>query len=132
MSQPFEIIEVQTREYSRFNTRGTQGKVNLNQPPETPLPDPGCTFVDDMNNLFDHVLQDVGDADTDGITIHNEVNQSDTPTGFSFRRNYELSSDVIWSVFDKVSQSNARLNATDTDRNGLFRHNACTIWWGRN
>ena len=49
------------------------------------------------------MLEDVGDGDMDGITIHNKVNQRDTPLGFSFRRKDQLSSDVIWSVFDKVS-----------------------------
>jgi hypothetical protein len=65
-------------------------------------------------NLFDRVLENVGDADMVGITIHNDVNQSDKPIGFSFRRKDQLSADVIWSVSDKVSQSNARFNATDT------------------
>ena len=60
------------------------------------------------------MLEDVVDADMVGITIHNEVNQSDKPIGFSFIRKDQLSSDVIWSVFDKVSQSNARFNVTDT------------------
>jgi len=60
------------------------------------------------------VLEDVGDAEMVGITIHNEVNQSDKPIGFSFRRKDQSSADVIWSVFDKVSHSNARFNATDT------------------
>jgi len=49
-----------------------------------------------------------------GITRHNEVNLSDKPIGFSFRRKDQVSSDVIWSVCDKVSQSNARFNATNT------------------
>jgi len=49
-----------------------------------------------------------------GIAVHNEVNQSDKPIGFSFRRKDQLSSDVIWSVFHKVSQSNSRFNALDT------------------
>ena len=115
--QTFEILEVQTREYSRFNTRGTQGKVRLNPPiiSETSAPPgPVSHFIDSVNNLFDHVLKDVGDADMVGITIHNEVNQSDTPIGFSFRRKDQLSSDVIWNVFDKVTQSNSRFNALDT------------------
>ena len=34
-------------------------------------------------------------------------------------------------MFDKVSQSNALFNETDTDRDGSFRHNACRIRWGR-
>ena len=42
--QLFEIIEVQTREYSRFNTRGTQWKVRLYPPPESSLPDPVRTL----------------------------------------------------------------------------------------
>ena len=67
-----------------------------------------------MNNLFDHVLEDVGDADMVGITMHNEVNQRDKPIYFSFRRKDQLSTDVIWSVFDKMSQFKARFNATDT------------------
>ena len=71
-------------------------------------------FVASVNNLFDHVLETMGDADMVGITIHNDVNQSDRPIGFSFRRKVQLSADVIWIVFDKVSQPNARFNATET------------------
>jgi hypothetical protein len=67
-----------------------------------------------VKNLFDSVLEDVGDADIFGFTIHNEVNQSDKPIGFSFRRKDQLSSDEIRSVFEKLSQSNARFNGTDT------------------
>ena len=45
------------------------------------------------------------------IAIHNEANQNDKPIGVSFRRRDQLSVDAIWSVFEKVTQSNARLNA---------------------
>jgi len=69
--QPSEILEVQTRDYSKFNTRGKQWKVSLNPPPETPLPDPVTQFVESVNNLFEYVLEDVGDGDIVGITIHN-------------------------------------------------------------
>ena len=85
-AQPFEILEVQTRECSRFNTRGKICKVQLNPPPETPLHDPVTYFVHSVKNLFDHVLEDVGDADMVGITIQNDVNQTDISMGFSFRR----------------------------------------------
>ena len=37
-AQPLEIIEVQTREYHRFNKRGTQWKLRLNPPPKHPYP----------------------------------------------------------------------------------------------
>jgi len=112
-AQPFELIEVQTRECHRFNTRGTQWKVRLNPPPKNTYPILSHT-VASVNNLFDRVLENVGDADMVGITIHNDVNQSDKRIGFSFRRKDQLSADVIWSVFDKVKQSNSRFHATDT------------------
>jgi len=65
----------------------------LNPPPETPLHDPVTHFLDSVNNLFDHVLEDVGNVDMVGITVHNEINQSDKPIGFIFRRKDHLSSD---------------------------------------
>ena len=86
----------------------------LNTRLETSLYDSVTHFVARVNNLFDRVLENVGDADKVGITIHNDLNQSDKPIDFSFRRKDQLSADIIWSVFDKVSQSNARFNATDT------------------
>jgi len=49
-----------------------------------------------------------------GMTIHNQVNQSDKPIGIRFRRKDQLSGVVIWSVFEKVSQTNSRFNALDT------------------
>ena len=60
------------------------------------------------------MLEDVGDADMVGIGIHNDVNQSDKPLGFSFRRKDQLSSDVIWSVLNKLTQCNSGFNALDT------------------
>ena len=41
-------------------------------------------------------------------------NQNDKPIGISFRRKDQLSGEVIWSVFAKVSKSNARFNTLDT------------------
>jgi hypothetical protein len=48
------------------------------------------------------------------VAIRNEVNHSDKPIGISFRRSDQISGDVIWSVFEKVSQSSSRFNALDT------------------
>ena len=67
-----------------------------------------------MNDLFESVLNDVGDSDMVRITIRNQVNQNDKLIGISFRRKDQLSGDVIWSVFERVSQSNSRFNALDT------------------
>jgi len=49
-----------------------------------------------------------------GITIQNQVNQNDKKKGISFRRKDQLSGEVVWSVFEKVSQSNSRFNVLDT------------------
>ena len=45
--------------------------------------------------------------------ISNEVNVQDKLIGISFKRKDQLSEEVIWSVFEKVAQSNARFNAMD-------------------
>ena len=113
MSQYFEVLDEINREYRRFNTTGRQIRVRLN-PPTDPDTNPMDHFLASVNDLFEHVLQDVGDANMVGVAIHNEVNQSDRPIGISFRRRDQLSGDVIWSVFEKVTQSNSRFNALDT------------------
>lgn len=48
-----------------------------------------------------------------GISIHKEINQNGRPIGITFRRRDQLSGDMIWSMFVKVDQSNARFNALD-------------------
>jgi len=71
-------------------------------------------FLASVNELFEYSLQDMSDSDMVGITIQNQLNQNDKPIGISFRRKNQISGEVIWSVFEKVSQSNARFNALDT------------------
>jgi len=71
-------------------------------------------FIASVNALFEYVLQDIIDSDMVGITIQNQVNQNDKPIGISFRRKDQLSGEVVWSVFEKVSQSNARFKALET------------------
>jgi hypothetical protein len=48
-----------------------------------------------------------------GITTSNEVEVKDRAIGISFRRKDQIMGNVIWSVFEKVAQSNARFNALD-------------------
>jgi len=67
-------------------------------------------FLASGNELFEYALRD----EMVGITIQNQVNQNDKPIGITFRRKDQLSGEVIWSVFEKVSPSNARFNALDT------------------
>jgi hypothetical protein len=48
-----------------------------------------------------------------GVTISNEVSVQDKPIGISFRRKDQLSEEVIWSMFEKLTQSSTRFNAMD-------------------
>lgn len=112
--ETFETIEQQRMEYGRFDMRGTQWKVRLKPPPTSGTAEPNTHFIATTNELFYHLMDNVGDGDMVGITIHNEVNQIDILIACGFRKKYQISSDVIRSVFDKVSHSNTRFNAIDT------------------
>jgi hypothetical protein len=67
-----------------------------------------------VDALFEYSLHDLHPSDMVGISIHNADNQQDRPVGLSFRRRDQISRDVLWSVFDKVTQSNTRYQALDT------------------
>jgi len=70
-------------------------------------------FLDSVSELFEHALRDLEDSDMVGITISNEAEATDRAIGISFRRKDQIIGNVIWSVFEKVAQSNARFNALD-------------------
>ena len=101
MARRFEIDGTITRQYRRFNAVGPQIAVRI-LPPSSNV-DPVTHFLATVNDLYEHVLQNVSNSDMVWMTIHNQVNQSDKPIGISFRRKDQLSGDVIWSVFEKVS-----------------------------
>ena len=112
MARRFEIDGTITIQYRRFNAVGTQITVGLLPPSSNGVP--VTHFLASVIDLFDHVLQNVSDSDMVGMNVRNQVNQSDKPIGFSFRRKDQLSGDVILSVFEKVCQTNSRFNALDT------------------
>ena len=68
-------------------------------------------FLASVSDLFEYALQNSDDSNMVGITISNEVNVNDKAIGL--RRKDQITPDVIWSVFGKVAQSNARFNALD-------------------
>jgi hypothetical protein len=49
-----------------------------------------------------------------GTAISNDVNQNDKAVGIRFRQRDKVSADVVWSVFERLAQSNATFNALDT------------------
>jgi len=112
MARRFEIDDTIRRQYRRYNAVGTQLTVRI-LPPAGNI-DPVGHFLASVNELFEYALQDVSDSDMVGLTIQNQVNLNDKHIGISFRRKDQLSGEVIWSVFEKVSQTNARFNALDT------------------
>ena len=97
MSQRFEILNKVRREYTRFNTVGTQLTAGLNPPPVSET-NPVDHFVAIVNELFEHSLKDVRDGYMVGVAIHNDVNQNDIPVGISFRLRDQLPGDLVWSV----------------------------------
>jgi hypothetical protein len=105
----FSIDSEITRQYRRFNAIGTQLTVGLLHPPDTDdveNTDPMSHFVASMNDPIDYALSDFADSDMVGLTITNEENVQDKAIGLSFRQKDQLTADVIWSVFQKVTQSN--------------------------
>jgi hypothetical protein len=111
MAEPkFPIEEEITRQYRRFNAVGTQLTVRL-LPGEDPKP--MSHILASVSDLFEHALQNCDDSDMVGITISNDENVQNKAIGISFRRRDQLTPYVIWSVFGKVAQSNARFNALD-------------------
>jgi len=112
MSRYFTVQNEITRHYRRFNAEGRQLTVRLTAPPPTSTV--AHYFVDSVDALFEYYLRDLQPSDMVGISIHNADNQQARPVGLSFRRRYQISRDVLWSVFEKVTQSNARYQALDT------------------
>jgi hypothetical protein len=87
--------------------------VRLMPPADGDDSNPITHFQTGLTELFEYAIRNCRDSDMVGLTIHNEVNVQDKAIGISFRRKYQISEDVIWSVFEKVAQSNARFNALD-------------------
>jgi len=110
MARRFEIKDTITRQYRRFSATGWQLVVRLLTPYD--YTDPVSHFLASQNDLFRHALQNLSESDMVGITIQNRENQN-KPIGISFRRKDQLAADVILSLLQKVSQSNARFNALD-------------------
>ena len=58
-------------------------------------------------------MDEVPDRDLVGLRIRNTENVQDKVFGISLRRREQLKPDVVWDVFGKVIQSNARFVLSD-------------------
>jgi len=101
------------RQYRRFNAEGSQLTVRLLPPIVGEDMNPVSHFLVSVTDLFEYALRNCNDSDMVGIMISNEVNMRDKAVGVSVRRKDQITPGVIWSVFEKVAQSNARFNALD-------------------
>jgi hypothetical protein len=119
-----------TRQYRRFNAVGTQFTVRLLPPSDRDDTNPMSHFLASVTDIFSYALQNSSNSDMVGVTIRNEVNVQDKAIGISFRRNDQLSENVVRSVFEKVAQSNARFNALD--KLVVVVHSIkMPVWFGR-
>ena len=109
----FTIDSETNRQYSRFNACGTELTVRHLPPAVEDNQDAITHFQTSVNDQFEYALRNSEDSDMVGVTIHNEVNLLDKAISISFTRKDQLSEEVIWSVFSKLAQSNARYNAMD-------------------
>jgi len=103
------------RHNRRSNTEGREPTVRMLAPPVSRAArDPARRFANCVDERFEYALRDLKPGDIVGISIHNADNQQDKPIGLSFRRRDQISRDVLWSVFEKVTQLNARYQAPHT------------------
>ena len=109
----FTIDAEITRQYRRFNAVGTELTVRLLPPAVGDDTDAMTHFQASVTDLFEYALRNCGDSDMVGLSVRNEINMLDKAIGISFRRKDQLSKEVIWSVFDKVAQSNSRFDTLD-------------------
>jgi hypothetical protein len=110
MSRYFTVQNEIIRRYRRFNAEGRELTVKLTAPPSTSsaVRDLARHFANSVDELFEYTLRDLEPGDMVGISIHNADNQSHRPIGLSFRMRDLISREVLWSVFEKVTQSNAK------------------------
>jgi hypothetical protein len=106
----FTIDEEIKRQYRRFIDVGRQLTVRLLLPVDS---NPMSHFLASVSDLFEHALKNCDDSDMVGSALSNEENVQDKSIRISFGRRDQLTPDVIWSVFRKVAQSNARFNALE-------------------
>ena len=103
----FTIDSEINRQYRRFNAEGSQLPVRLLPPIVGEDINPVSHFLSSVTDLFEYALRNRNDSDMVGITITNEVNVRDKDVGISFIRKDQITPEVIWSVFEKVAQSNS-------------------------
>jgi hypothetical protein len=102
------IDEEITKENRLFNATGTELTVRLLPPADGDDSNTITHFQTGVTDMLEYTLRNCQDSDMVGLTTRNEVNVQEKAIRISFRRKDQLSEDIILSVFDKLTQSNAR------------------------
>jgi hypothetical protein len=95
----------------KFNTTGRSLLIKFNSQGEEQ--DPATYLKECITALTNHLVDKVPDRDLVGLRIRNTENLQDEVVGISLRSRDQLKADVLWSVLEKVIQSNARFALTD-------------------
>jgi len=109
MVRRFEIDDTITRRYIRFNAAFSAFIT-----PSNDDRNPVRNFLASENDLFQPALKNDSASDMVGSTIQNREKQIYKPIGMSFRHKDQVFGDVIWSAFERVSQSNSSIDALYT------------------
>ena len=112
MSRHFTAQNEITHHYRRFNTERRELTVKLTAP--LPASSTARHLANGVEERSEYTLRNLETSNMVGISIHKADNQQDRPIGLSFRRRDQISRYVLWSVFEKLTQSNARYQALDT------------------
>jgi hypothetical protein len=115
-SDKFEVLDEVNRQYRLFNAQGTQLKIRLLSPADDINTEHITHFQSSVNAMLERALRNVDACDMVGLIIHSENSENvqiTKPTGFSFRLKYQLTTEVIWRLFEEEAQSNATFNALD-------------------
>jgi hypothetical protein len=85
--------------------------IKFNNPGEEQQP---MTYLKEcITALIEYLVREFPDRDMVVLSIRSTENLQDKAIGISLRRRTQLKPDVVWSVLDKVVQSNARFDLTD-------------------
>jgi hypothetical protein len=97
--------------FPQFNATGRSMLIKFKSPGEKL--EPTKYLKECITALTNYLVKEVTDRDLVGLRIRNTENLQVKVVGISLRCRDQLKPDVVWSVFGKVIQSNARFALTD-------------------
>jgi hypothetical protein len=107
---PFIILDETSKSFTKFNTTGQSLLIKFRSPGEE---QETSTYIKEcITALINYLVDEVNNRDLVGLRIRKTENVQDKVVGISFRRRDQLQPDLVWEIFSKVIQSNARFGLT--------------------